>query len=800
MSSGVRVVVCGDDEGWVAEAAAELEDAADCEVGTAVGEVPAQAGDADCLVTDGASVERVRRAAPETPVICLVDDAAAVDAALADGATDVVRRGDGSERVLAHRIRTVVDGEGDARGRNAGAGRTASMREAGEVVEALDAGVAVLDDGGRFDDANDALAALTGRDRSELLGEHVALVAGEDAGERVDRALDRLESTGDGATVELELRPERGEPTPFEVDLAALDGAGAVAAFRDVSRRKRRRDLISQLQETSRALMQAPSRESIAEIAADAAESLLGFEFNIVRLYDADYRVLRPVARTDAVDQRMSERPVYDLDEGQPGKVFASGEPAVVQDLRALSDGFDREPARSAMYFPIGVHGTLTVSTATVDAIDEVDRRVAELLATNAAAACNRAKREREVRQARERIATILERINGLVEDTVEVLVEATTREEVEAGVPEQLASADPYVFAWLGRPDVRAETIAAREWSGAADLDVSDVEVPMDGDDPGARALAAGESRVLDGDDLAGAAGWLADAAEAGVASVMAVPLSYTDTNYGVLYVCADRPDAFDERERVVLDALGQAVANAINAIESGRILSANKVIELEFTVDDSDLLFCRLTGRTDAAIESAGTVTQEEGSLRLYLTAEGDDAGAVLDALRADDAVTEARCVAEHDGEALFDATVTESLVATLVDHGAVPKAIESENGVTRYGVELPYEAEAREVFGLVQDNYVNTDLVGYHEHERPVRTQQEFRSALADRFTGRQETALRTAYLGGFFEWPREVDGDELAEGMDISRPTYHQHLRAAQRKVFEELFEGETTARR
>jgi len=137
----------------------------------------------------------------------------------------------------------------------------------------------------------------------------------------------------------------------------------------------------------------------------------------------------------------------------------------------------------------------------------------------------------------------------------------------------------------------------------------------------------------------------------------------------------------------------------------------------------------------------------------------------------------------------------TVDGSLVETLVDLGAVPKRIESEHGVVRYTIELPYEAEARDVFGLVDERYDNTDLVGYHEHERPVHTQQEFRAALFDWFTDRQETALRTAFLGGFFDWPREVDGDELAEGMDISRPTYHQHLRAAQQKVFQELFDPE-----
>jgi len=48
------------------------------------------------------------------------------------------------------------------------------------------------------------------------------------------------------------------------------------------------------------------------------------------------------------------------------------------------------------------------------------------------------------------------------------------------------------------------------------------------------------------------------------------------------------------------------------------------------------------------------------------------------------------------------------------------------------------------------------------------------------------------LRTAIVGGFFEWPRETTGEDLAETMDIGRSTFHQHLRAAQQKVFEELY--------
>jgi predicted DNA binding protein len=521
----------------------------------------------------------------------------------------------------------------------------------------------------------------------------------------------------------------------------------------------------------------------------------------VFRLYDPDDRTLVPVAATHPAAEEMTERPTYDLNEGPPGEVFVSGEPAIYADIQTYdADDHDRSPARATMYFPIGVHGVLTISTTEPAAFDDVDEQIATLLATNAAAACNRAKREREVRDARERIATILERINGLVEDTIEVLVQATTREDVEAGVCEQLAAADPYVFAWIARPDVREGRLTASEWAGDAAIDVADVELCTETEGPGATAFQEGDSQVLDADAMEAAAAtepWLTAAIEGGVESLMALPLDYRDGSYGALLVCSDRPDAFDDRERIVLEALGRAVANAINTVESGRILEADTVIELAMTIEGGELLLGRLSAATGADLASAGTMTQDDGALRLFLNASGADADVVGEALAAEEAVRETSQVAELEAESLFDVSVSAPIVETLVDHGAVPKAIAAADGVTRLTIELPNETAAREAFAIVEDHCSTAELAGYHERERPVHTQQEFRAALSERFTDRQEPALRTAYLGGFFDSPREVDGSELADGMDIARPTYHQHLRAAQRKVFEELFEADAT---
>jgi len=801
MEGGETVLVCGDDEEKVAATAAGLEEVEhEFDVRTAdSGTDPASVGHIDCLVSvqlDIPSLATTFRANhPAVPLVIFDDrDGQAVGDVLTDSDLEYVQQGtDAAYTVLAHRIRT-VSASGDR-----ALPETDEFDRHREVIEALDDGVYALDDEGQFIFANEAMVELTGYEVEELLGRHTMLIKDRETVELAESKLRELLSEDGrdevGTTFELELRRATGETIDCEDHMTVLYGPngefrGTAGVIRDISERKRREQLLSALQETSRSLMQVPSRAAVARIVADATERVMGLDMAVVRLYDAEERLLRPAATTDGVVDRLGERPVYALEDGQAGRVFASGETASYGETHELDDS--GTTVQSGIYVPMGVHGTLSVLSTEPDAFDDIDRQVVALLATNAAAACNRAKREQEVRETRERIATILDRINGLIQNTVEVLVEATTREAVESGVCTELAAAEPYNFAWIGRPAVRGDGLEVRAWAGDAPIAMDDRSLPMDEDTPGATALAERTTEIFA--DLGSVDNeWAQRASEAGVASMMAIPLSYTDSTYGVLYVCADRADAFDDREQVVLQALGRAVANAINAIESGKILSADKVIELEFTVADRSLFLSQLSASTGGTITSAGTVTQDDGSLRLYLTVEDADTDAVLEGLTDDPSVQRATRVAEHEGSALFEVTLGESLLATLVDHGAVPKAITSENGITRYTIELPYEADAREVFALAEANYDGTDLVGYHEHERPVQTQQEFRAALAERFTDRQETALRTAFLGGFFRWPREVDGDELATAMDISRPTYHQHLRAAQQKVYEELFE-------
>ncbi|MFB6151039.1 MAG: bacterio-opsin activator domain-containing protein [Haloarculaceae archaeon] len=673
------------------------------------------------------------------------------------------------------------------------------------ILQSVDDGVYELDAEGRFTFVNPGMAELTGYDPEELLGEHLSVVKDDP---ETAAALDALLS-GEATerSVESAVQRKHGRPVPCEDSMTRLEDAdgtvrGAVGVVRDVTEQKAHREMLSDLVEASRTFMQARDREEVARMIAQSVKNVLGFDVTVVRLFDREDEQLVPAASTTAAPDLSVDPATYGIDDDGPAAAFVDGETTLVRDATGVAperrDGGDA--VRSAMHLPMGVHGTISIGAGESDAFSDVDRRAAELLATSGAAAANRAKREGEVREARERVDALVDRINGLIENTVDVLVHAGTREQLERGVVEQLVATEPYAFAWIGQPDLAAETLEATAWDGdvpelaeAVDGLVIDPGAAAAGGDPAALALEDEELQVLEDLSAAPDDSVTAAARAAGLGSVVAVPLTYKDASYGVLTVYAGEGAAVAERERVVLAALGRAVANAINAIESGRILTANRVIELEFSVQDADVFFGRLSAQLGADLDLAGSVYESDGSLRLYATATGTDAEAVREVLDRDDDVTDLTIITDHDGEVLFEATVAGTLVEWLADHGAATQAAAASEGIVRFTIELPYETEAREVFELVEDRYDRTELVGYHEHERPVRTRQEFREAVFERFTDRQETAVRTAYLGGFFEWPRDVDGDELAGSMDIARPTFHQHLRAAQRKVFEELFD-------
>lgn len=60
---------------------------------------------------------------------------------------------------------------------------------------------------------------------------------------------------------------------------------------------------------------------------------------------------------------------------------------------------------------------------------------------------------------------------------------------------------------------------------------------------------------------------------------------------------------------------------------------------------------------------------------------------------------------------------------------------------------------------------------------------------------RLTGRQREVIQAALDAGYFEWPREVTSDDLADELDITRATCLEHLRKAEAKLIKDALADE-----
>ncbi|MFC6836912.1 bacterio-opsin activator domain-containing protein [Halomarina ordinaria] len=407
-------------------------------------------------------------------------------------------------------------------------------------------------------------------------------------------------------------------------------------------------------------------------------------------------------------------------------------------------------------------------------------------------------RREAEMQVERERrsLEHLLVRIDGLLRDVTRTLVGSGGRVEVERGVCDSFVAVDTYEFAWLGVPDRSSDTLAATASAGEWAVSLDDLHVDLTASDPplAATAYETGELRVVTDDATLAAIAedspWMAAGAVHGIA---AVPLVYGETTYGVLSLYATEEAALNEHERVVLEAIGRSTATALNALERGRMLATDSVRQLDIETTDGGLFFVELSAQTGCSLTYNGSVYRDDGSVLMFFQSDGD-AEAVLAAAEQYSHIASGELIHEHGREALLEFTVTDdSLPATLAERGVQIRAIAVDDGVATIELELPSEGDVRAIADLLSERYPATEIVAQRERERPPSTRQAFVGEVEERLTERQLTALQKAYVSGFYEWDRPVTGDTLAESMDIGRATYHQHLRAAERKLIGAFFE-------
>ena len=270
----------------------------------------------------------------------------------------------------------------------------------------------------------------------------------------------------------------------------------------------------------------------------------------------------------------------------------------------------------------------------------------------------------------------------------------------------------------------------------------------------------------------------------EFGFRSTVALPLIHDDTVYGVLNVHSRRPRAFEGQEKAVIGQLGESVGHAIASIERKNALMSEEIVELTFQVrnafaeleipaeQEGTITFDQVVPLSDEEFLVYGTVTVEARASLAQIT----------ERLPRWEAVT----FHDEDGDTRFELHLSEhTVLSTLADLGGTFRQAFIEDGNFRLSVQLPPSTNVRRLIDTVQRTYPGVEMVTRRQTTRT--DEQDGSSTVVTELTDRQRATLKAAYNSGFFEWPRDSSGQDVADSLGVAPPTFHHHLRKAEKKI-------------
>ncbi len=396
-----------------------------------------------------------------------------------------------------------------------------------------------------------------------------------------------------------------------------------------------------------------------------------------------------------------------------------------------------------------------------------------------------RKKREQMLEHQRNELAE-LARINAVIRDINQMLVGATSREEIEQAVCNRLVGSDSYMIAWIGSYRATDRTVEPTAVAGVDRSEVDSIEL-FEGADLGGHAHVD----VLEELQHEPTTENVRDvAAEYEFDSTAAVPIRYEESLYGTLYLYADREFGFTEREREVLNELGDTIGLAINGLENRKLLHADTVLELTFSVTDPSWI-SRETRTADCTIELIDVVPRDDDGDLYYLSVTNCPPEIFLDRI-ADDVDGGSVINGEEDGGLVMIESSNANVVRSIMDAGAQIHEATASEGQLRIVAHVAPDADITALVERVERIAPEADLIAQCEIERPIQTSRSFRESIKRDLTDKQLAALEAAYRARYFERPRPITGGEIADSLGVTASTFHHHLQAALDKTVSAIF--------
>ena len=373
-------------------------------------------------------------------------------------------------------------------------------------------------------------------------------------------------------------------------------------------------------------------------------------------------------------------------------------------------------------------------------------------------------------------------------------LVQQSSRADIEQSVCDHLIADDSYTAAWIGNIDWRQNKLTIHASAGELREEEMVRSLRDDNifDDIIEQAVQTHDVEIhhLPSDTTFGEEDGLHRTVNRNTV-VAVVPLVSETALYGVLVLYANGSNSFTDYETTVLHQLGELIGYSLAALERKSALMNDDIVELDFHITD-------LTTTLDTRI--AGRITFDR------IIPVGQDDFAVFGTVSASaiEALEKFPDEFPHFGTvsilspetdpSRFELSISEPPVASIVAaNGGRIHSARIEDEQYQMTVELPHSVDIPRVVKAVQDQYPEADVIAQRQTVRSDSLPGEKERAYVDMLTDRQSEVLEAAYAAGFFEWPRDSTGEEIADALGIQPPTFHKHIRKVEQTIFDHLLD-------
>ena len=386
---------------------------------------------------------------------------------------------------------------------------------------------------------------------------------------------------------------------------------------------------------------------------------------------------------------------------------------------------------------------------------------------------------------------------------TLDILASTTDVTDLSAEFCRVLVEDHGYAGAWIGGVEdgaVVPQAVAGCESYLDAITDSGVVAV----DDPVVRAASRDESLAASPTSVDGAGSetgpqeqtgeqWQQHARDHGFLTAAGVPIRRDGVRIGVLGVYRSAEQSpLAGRQWKLLEEYARIVGHAHRTAELKRSLVSDQSVRLDIEIADTAAPIAEFTEQLESgsSVEVPSTIEQDDGTT-LYLARLSDvDSETVREAAEA----CETLAVGDVDeGDELrcdlYSTVRTPEDV--LAANGARIDRTVGADGAATVSVSLSDHGSVKpvtEALRTAYDDVTVSTLWNNHDRQPATDVDEPLQS-----LTERQRSVLSHAYFDGYFEQPRGVSATELAAKFDRSRTTMTQHMRAAQRKLFGQLFD-------